>query len=269
MIRRIVARLFVLVAYALPAGSGWSCVPDATLRPPADAGSSQAGPDDGSSPGPAPADGGPAEDAAEPGVATPRYVQGAQGAFGPAASAILTLQAAVARGDAILVAMDFDSPSVPVVTDTLGSSFAIVASMPTGSTGMYLAVAENVAGGKDAVTVTLATPPSINFEVYVHDYAGLASRGAFDVASASSGTQSGLDSMSAGPVMTSAPGELLFGYGLAGVAEAGTGFTMRLTVDHNITEDEIVGAPGLYNATATMLMGTGWQMIAAAFRPLQ
>jgi hypothetical protein len=224
-----------------------------------------AGPDDTSSDAGAASDGS-AQDAAEAGAVGPRFVQGSASAFQTAPSATVTLQNLVGAGDAIIVAMDFDSVSAPVVTDSLGSSFAVVAHMLSGGDGMYLALAENVAGGMDdAVTVTVATAPSTYFEVYVHEYSGLARSNARDGANGGTGTHSGVDSMLGGFVMTHAPGELIFGFGTAGTAVAGTGFTTRLTVNQNITEDEIAGAPGLYQATATMLAGTGWQMITAAF----
>jgi hypothetical protein len=47
----------------------------------------------------------------------------------------------------------------------------------------------------------------------------------------------------------------------------GTGFQVRSTVDSNVTEDEITGAPGMYDATATQggPAGASWLMVGAAF----
>jgi hypothetical protein len=225
--------------------------------------------DNASDGGDAASDGPLAETAPETGPVALRYVQGAEGSFNNTASATLSFNQLVGAGDAIIVAVDFDSTSFPTITDTLGSSFTVVASnlstMP-GGTNMYVALAENVAGGMDAITITVDVSSNAYFEMYLHEYAGLALHGAFDVANTGTGTSPGPDGMSGGVVMTSAPGELIFGYGTTGEAAAGTGFTVRLTLNSNITEDQVAGPPGPYTATATMLSGNIWQMITAAFR---
>jgi hypothetical protein len=195
-----------------------------------------------------------------------RYVQGTAQDYNVTGAATISFALPVSAGDAILVAVDFDSTSAPTVVDSLGNSFGVVASASINNSGMYLVLAENIAGGADEITVNIDTPSSSYFELYVHEYAGLALSGALDAVSSANGTSSDSDGMSGGPVATSRPGDLIFGYGITGEAAAGTGFTVRLTYNYNITEDQIAGPPGMYAATATMLSGTNWQMITAAFR---
>jgi hypothetical protein len=205
--------------------------------------------------------------AAETGAVVPlRYVQGTASDYGSTGAATLSFARAVGAGDAIVVAVDFDSNSAPAVTDSLGNVFSVVASGSISNSGMYIALAQNIAGGEDAVTVSIDTPSATYFEFYQYEYAGLALSGAFDAASSATGMSSSLDAMSGGPVTTSAAGDLIFGYGITGEAAAGTGFTVRSNFNSNIVEDQVAGAPGVYTATATMVSGTSWQMITAAFR---
>jgi hypothetical protein len=120
--------------------------------------------------------------------------------------------------------------------------------------------------------VSLTGPAHDYFEVYIHEYEGLAAPSPFDVSASAGGNATGTaDDMQSGYATTTASAELIFGlavvFGSGGVVH-GLGFTPRTTVDGDITEDRIiVGAPGRYQATATTTSGTQtWTMIMATFR---
>jgi hypothetical protein len=128
-------------------------------------------------------------------------------------------------------------------------------------------LAEDIAGGPDAVTVTLSGPFGALIEVYLHEYAGFAASNAFDVSTFNSGlATAAIDGIQSGPLTTTSDNELLFGFTVTGSAEAGTGFTPRSRFHGNLTEDKLLGTRGTYEATATMVGGKGWSMTATTFR---
>ncbi len=200
------------------------------------------------------------------------YVQGNAGSSGADAGGIVVVpfKTALSAHDAVIVGVDYNystaATTVASVTDTLGNAYKQVLQQDASGARLHIVLAEDVAGGPDLLTITLTTPPKSFFEVYIHEYAGLALAAAFDVGAGATGTSSAIDGMASGFATTSFANELIFGYGVTGTADAGTGFTPRLRFHDNITEDETVAAPGSYQATATMTAGTGWVMTMGAFR---
>jgi hypothetical protein len=173
----------------------------------------------------------------------------------------------VAAHRALVVALDHDtSSSLVSVTDNAGDIFATVLGPIDSTFRHYILLALDVSGmpGDRIITVTLDTPTSV-IEVYGHEYANFAQTGAFDRGDGASGTALGL--MQSPPIITTAPNELIFGFGTAGGAKVGTGFTGRSVFDSNVTEDRIAGPPGSYAATATAVaVGGSWTMLVAAFK---
>jgi hypothetical protein len=159
--------------------------------------------------------------------------------------------------------------SVSAISDSLGNSYTTVVGPFDGNgTRHYIAVALDVAGGPDTVTVTVNGNPSPYLGLHIHEYAGLARQGAFDVGSAAAGTSSAVDGMASGAKATTADHELIFGYGVSSdTAYPGTGFTARSGFSTgDVTEDKVVSVQGTYQATATMVSGTNWEMLMATFK---
>jgi hypothetical protein len=153
-------------------------------------------------------------------------------------------------------------------TDSEGDRYTIVLRSSANASGndrAYIAAADDVAGGATSVTAQLSAPAET--ELYIHEYAGLASSGSFDVASANTGpTSSTTDGLTSGVATTHADNELIFGCGFTLMAKAGTGFDQRSSYNNNVTEDEIGPIAGPYQATATSTNGGPWTMMMATFR---
>jgi hypothetical protein len=222
-----------------------------TTGPDADSGAT---PDDGST------DDGSGE-AASPDGGGPAYVQGTAVAVSKTGmSASLSFDNDVQDHDAIVVAVDFQTTPGLRVTDSLGNMFQPALS-PIPNTGTTCAIyyALDVQGGADTVTVSTMPGNSNSFELYIHEYSGIAG---LDGASGNTGMTALMES---GFVTTTAPNDLVFGFGVTGGATSGTGFTLRSALDSNVTEDEIAAAPGPHEATARTQAGAGWTMLMAAF----
>jgi hypothetical protein len=210
--------------------------------------------------------------AGEGGPITFVQTTGGSGNVDGGTSVTVPFQFAVADHHALVVCVDyFATATVAAVTDSLGNTFRTIAG-PLDGQGIrnYIALAEDVRGGADQVTVALAGPYGRVIEVYLHEYAGFAAQDAFDVGAFNSGTDPKYDG---GPtdgvtatLTTTGDNELLFGFVVTGGAHAGTGFTARSAFHANLTEDRQLGGRGTSTATATVYAGTTWTMVAAAFR---
>jgi hypothetical protein len=192
-------------------------------------------------------------------------------ATGPIAS-LLTVSVdfnlPVTAHDAIVVGVNYDSTSPPEITDTLNSRFLQAVSVVEDAGSPALGVnaiwfALDVAGGNDRVTVSIASASYSYFEVFIHEYSGIA---ALDGTTSQIGaTSSGNNGMQTGFVTTTKAGDLIFAMGVDGAVSPGDGFTVETSSNSDITEDLIAGPPGPYQATATASFG-GWCLTMAAFR---
>jgi hypothetical protein len=178
----------------------------------------------------------------------------------------------VQEGNTLIVALDFDTSSggtVMGVTDSLGNTYTKVLGPYEGQGAtQYVYYATSRVSGPDTVTVSIDV--SVDAEIYLHEYSGLALTNTFDVGAYASnaGTSDVVDGMTAGPLTTSSSNELIFAVGTCyDYGEPGTGFTQRSKLDGNLTEDEIVSSPGEYPAVATAF-GGAWAMSAVAFHGL-
>jgi hypothetical protein len=126
--------------------------------------------------------------------------------------------------------------------------------------------AENINAGANTVTVTFngATPFP---DVSVLEYQGIATSGALDTFTSANAPSGMPDS---GSLTTSFANELVIAAdGVAGVTKtSGPGFNLRVLTapNGNMVEDRLVAAPSSLDATAVLLTGGAWGMIAAAFR---
>ena len=239
--------------------SGLSGGPDA--GPDADAGA----PDAANEAAP-PADA--ARDGAE-GVVPIAFVQGSATAAGSSSSTIsVRFDNPVKPHSAVIVAVALVPATLTLqpVKDSLGSAFTVVSGPWIGNgANHYIAVALDTAGGANTVEASFSGEASTAY-VYVHEYAGIATSAAFDQASSRNGVTAAPDGMNSGPVTTTWPHELVFGFGETRTAAPGTGFTARSLFSDNVTEDRIVDTLGSYQATGTMTTGTDWAMMVTTFR---
>jgi hypothetical protein len=217
---------------------------------------------------------GPSEppDSAGPPTSTAiAFVQAREGETSSATSLSIAFGSDVGSHNAIIVCISIYTLTVTVtgIHDTRGNTYATaVGPFDAKGTRHYLAVALDAAGGPDTITVTVSGDPAPYLGMHIHEYSGLARQGAFDTGSAAAGTSSAVDGMASGAKSTAADRELIFGYGVSSdTAYPGTGFTARSGFSTgDVTEDRIVSVRGTYQATATMVSGTQWEMLMATFR---
>jgi hypothetical protein len=212
----------------------------------------------------APGDAAPDISVPDAGHVIPAFVQGtANSIMRPTKTFSLAFDVDVTAHDTLVVAVDFGSGTNGLnVSDSLGSPFQPAGSTVTGG-GMSSAIwyATDVMGGADTVTVSTTNNTSL-FELYIHEYSGVA---ALDGWAGQNGATPSPALMESGFVTTHAPNDLIFGFGVTGGANPGTGFTLRSALNSNVTEDMIAKTAGPHEATETTAPGAGWQMLMAAF----
>jgi hypothetical protein len=199
------------------------------------------------------------------------FVQAREDDTSTATSLSIAFGSDVGSHHAIIVCISIYTLAVTVtaVGDTRGNTYTMVVGPFDGNaTRHYIAVALDVAGGPDTVTVTVSGNPAPYLGMHIHEYSGLALRAAFDEGSAAAGTSSAVDGMASGTKSTAADNELIFGYGVSSdTAYPGTGFVARSGFSTgDVTEDRIVSVRGAYQATGTMVTGSSWEMLMATFR---
>jgi chitodextrinase len=181
----------------------------------------------------------------------------------------VTFSAPTTPGNLIVVYVIWDSTSAVSVSDTRGNIYYSAGGPTLWNNSKYstqVFYAKNIQGGTDTVTATFAKTVRSFGIVYIHEYTQVDPISPIDGISSAVGSGTSMDS---GPVVTTTPGDLLFGAGVSSyiVTRPGTYFTARSTAKGNITEDRIVTGTGAYSATATNGWG-GWAMQVVAFRPV-
>jgi hypothetical protein len=192
-----------------------------------------------------------------------RFVQGKAALGKNVNSESLPFSSANSAGNLIVVGVDWhDSQSFGSISDSAGNSYTEVGSelRVPGRFRLRLYYAKNVAGGANTVTVSLSGPDDV-VELYIHEYSGANPTAPLDVQSGATGTASSASSTA----VTSTANDLVFGYCVTGLANVGSGFTVRSNLDSNLTEDKITATAGPVSATATA--SSAWALQMAAFKP--
>jgi hypothetical protein len=171
----------------------------------------------------------------------------------------ITFATPVTAHDTLVIGVDATSLGSVSATDSRGNTYTLATKTADGGQAAAILYALDVTGGSDTVTLTVGN--NVDAEIYAHEYSGI---GSFVGGSSMMGTGT---AMSSGVVPNAAVGDLLFGYGVAGAVQAGAGFTTRLTLNANLTEDMIVQNPAMAQALASSTGGFDWLCLAAAFRP--
>ena len=189
----------------------------------------------------------------------------ANASSGSTSSFAVTFPANTLASDLILVGFDFDNSVTPTVTDSQGNVFTQVGTELTspGGTRSRVYFAPNTIGGADTVTVSLSGV-SDYLEVYSTEYSGADLSNPID---AKTGASGGAGSVSSGSAITTASGDVIFGYCVADWScTAGSGFNTRSTFNDNLIEDMTAAGPGAYTATANAT--NGWSMHMVAIKPV-
>jgi hypothetical protein len=177
---------------------------------------------------------------------------------------------AVASGDLLVVAADFDAP-VPAASalfDALGNSYQLAQTIDDGGFAMLIGYTITTATGDDTVTLDLGSATPTNIDLHLIEYAGTSLSAPLDVGAGSDGIAQGIDA-AATVLVASGPGELLFGFcTFKTQGSQGTGFTARQIFDGDPIEDRITAAAGEQAVTATPGSdSSSWAILGAAFRP--
>jgi hypothetical protein len=190
----------------------------------------------------------------------------------PAATTSITatLNGTIKAGNAIIIGVGTYSPKTDgtlMVTDSLGNTYVEVVgpvSALDAASDETIFATFGADGGNDVITVNINGSTLKSYiEVYAHEYSGVTG---FDVGTSQRGTNAGTDGIQSGFVNTSQNNELIFAYVDTGIANAGTGFTSRCTLEDDLSEELIVADAGSYQATATMTQGNIWLILMAAFK---
>jgi hypothetical protein len=192
-----------------------------------------------------------------------KYVQGRAALGKNVNSKSLAFSSANTAGNLIVVGVDWhDSQSFGSISDSAGNSYTEVGSelRVPGRFRLRLYYAKNVASGANTGTVSLSGPDDV-VELYIHEYSGANPTAPLDVQSGATGTASSASSTA----VTSTANDLVFGYCVTGIANVGSGFTVRSNLDSNLTEDKITATAGPVSATATA--SSAWALQMAAFKP--
>ena len=200
-------------------------------------------------------------------AATPAHVQSRAQEVNSGTSNNLAFSSPNAAGNLIVVYAIWSNTSAATVTDTQGNSYASAAPVTRWNNNTWSSqvfYAKNIAGGANTVRTTFGTAVNSFGLVYIHEYSGIDRTNPVDVAAATAGSGSAMNS---GSATTTNANDLIFGAGASThtVTAGGAGFTTRLSDFGNRTEDRLVTTTGAYNATATQ-NGPGWVMHMVAFR---
>jgi hypothetical protein len=176
---------------------------------------------------------------------------------------------ATAAGDLIVAAISWGNNAAVSCSDSQGNTFAVAVTQYDNINKQSLAIcyAANVRGGADTITATFsATAPYRR--LLVHEYRGIALTGALDVVAknlANGSTAS--NAITSTAATTTVSGDLVFGAVMddAGVNNitAGTGFTMRQSVNNKdlASEDFVQVSAG--SVAATFTFSTAHRYLAA------
>jgi PKD repeat protein len=199
------------------------------------------------------------------GASTPFVQVAAQAASGTSSSLSVAFGRNTSAGDLILVGFDYSTAAeLSSISDSQGNAFAQIGSELTspGGARSRLYYAKNIKGGADTVTINLSANSSY-IEVYLTEYSGIDPNNPIDGQAGASGNAG---AASSGNMTTTVAGDVIFGYCVGDWAcTAGSGFTARSTMNSNLIEDMLAGAPGTYAATGSANMG--WSMQAVALKP--
>jgi hypothetical protein len=179
-----------------------------------------------------------------------------------------TFASPTTAGNLVVAYVVWDNTGTASVSDGRGNAYAPAGlGRTTWANSRYAAqvfYAKNIKGGTTTVKARFGRSASSFGILYIHEYSGIDRANPLDVARASKGTGTAMDS---GAVTTTTARELLFGAGasIGSVTNGGPGFTVRSTEYGNLTQDRNVTTAGSYGSTATHT-GGGWVMQVAAFR---
>jgi hypothetical protein len=208
-----------------------------------------------------------------PSFMTPTFVQvGAATPQTPQTQVAVTLLKAQQAGDLNVVVVGWNDAVAQVasITDGSGNAYTL-ATGPIAMAGVVsqsVYYAKNIAGAAAGNLVTVKFNQAAKFvDLRVLEYHGIDPTSPFDgAAGAAASTSAG----ASGTITTIGATELLVGANTVytSTVAAGGGFTSRMITapDGDIAEDQVVTAPGTYNAQSPLSGAGPWVMQMVAFR---
>jgi hypothetical protein len=167
----------------------------------------------------------------------------------------------------VIIGWDDATATVQTVTDTAGNTYTLALSPTVGGTlSQAIYYSKNInAAVANTVTVAFSTPAA-SPDVRILEYSGLDTAAPLDDASGGFGTGTAL---AAGPVTTTATGDLVIGGSTVGsiVSAAGAIFTTVTATPNGLSVEHLVGpAAGTFNPSATQQSSANWVMQSVAFK---
>ena len=195
---------------------------------------------------------------------------------GKVASVTITLTRPVAAGDLLAGWFgQYDSSGLVQVSDNVNGPWTRGPASTTFSSGagdLALSYLQNSAAAPAGLVITISAANATYLQAALGDYSGVATTGALDVAFASNGNSTTVDS---GPTMPAGAGELVIGGIITGGSPGsvtpgttqGQPFTMRTQNSSGSSdlEDVLASTAGTQDARATFATATDWYAMVAVF----
>lgn len=193
------------------------------------------------------------------------HVQSAIGS-GTSASRSVSFPAATSAGNLIVVSAGWGSgTATAAVSDSAGNVYqSAVGPVTNGSIRAQIWYAENIRGGSNTVTVTFSASAGHNVEI--HEYAGVTTAGALDAVASGTGASTTPTTSALTPTQADV---LLFAYANISTTvtwTAGSGYTIRQSMNRGASEDRSVASLGSYAGSFTTSASGSWNALLAAFR---
>lgn len=187
-----------------------------------------------------------------------------------------TFSSTTTTGNAIVLGLTYGEANAHIsATDSFGNTYALASQTYDArhNQGSIILYALNIQGGASH-TVTINADSSVAYlALGIHEYSGLASAAALDVAAGQTGTGA---SPSSGTATTAASNDLIFGVGVEDAIGSGdsfsaaSGFTKRVdlgTAAAYADEDQMQASAGSVAAAWSLSPASDWVGSMAAFRP--
>jgi hypothetical protein len=215
--------------------------------------------------------------AAPAAAALPMYVQSKNGTAASIPGVAVSFDSPNTAGNLIIVSAGTFNATYPLtISDQLSNTYVLVNSTSVGANVTHLWYATNIKAGTNVVAVFMTSAASADFDVCIHEYAGVAMLDTADTATVASAASA------VGPVTvtTASAKALLFSFAYDSQNDydnwaMSNGWTSRQVTANPggatmISADRIVSAFGTYANTFTILAATQSSALAAqiaAFHP--
>ena len=206
--------------------------------------------------------------AASPAAASPiQLVQKAVNGNESGTTSMSLSVANVTAGDFLIVTGTAARPSNSLtISDSAGNTFLPAAGPiadPNQDVSMYIWYVPAARGGADTFTITPSVTSAL--EIHLSEWSGMSPTASVDQVSSATGSGT---AVSSGSKVTTAAGELVFGYAwVLHTAGAGAGFTALSLVNGDLDEYQIQSAAGTVAALFNQPSAGAWLATMVTFKP--